>query len=129
MNNYAMPIINWKEDEDGNLHVRRVLISYKGKPTKQTRGSVTILYFKDTRLIETDDYFKDETKSHRYTFEDDGYILISCTNENAEEYKNHPELFEKRQYHTPDDFLLEARFKAKNDEEAVKIFNERQELR
>ena len=140
MNNYAMIAINRKEDEAGKVHIRRVLISYKGRPTI---GDFGIKYFHNTRLIAVDPYFEDTTRSHQYKFEDDGYTLISNDGPNAFLYVFKPELFKKRTYHilphggeeiwdySEDKLVLTGyvRFKAKSDEEAIKIFHERKELR
>lgn len=125
---YAMPIINIKDDVDGR-HVRRVLISYK-KIKKSTFKGWSTRYFKGTKIIEKDPYFYDETKSHQYKFENEGYYLVSCNNTCAEIYDKYlPELLEKREYHIADiHFNKSDLFTASSDEEAIEIFKNRGEL-
>lgn len=136
---YAMVAINRKHDEKGRLHYRRVLISYKGKPVKEkVNNNIVKIIYRNTRIVDVDPYFKNETSSHRYAFENDGYSLVDCAYDYASEI-----LEEKRPYHSYiysgfdicdwSDGTLKitgsSEFKAKSDEEAIKIFNERKELR
>ena len=132
---YVMIGIN-RAVEDGVPYIRRVLIRYKGRPTKGKFGS---LYYKSTKLLAVDSYFK-EVQSHTYLFDDDGYTLIDCTNpETKQQYIDKGILGVKRQYHTcqledtiwfkGNDSPMPTRFKAKNDEEAIKLFNEREDFR
>ena len=121
---FAMIPINRKYDENNNLLVRRVLISYTKKYKKRLCGE-SITYFTGTKIVETDNYFK-ESHSHTYKFEDKGYTLLDCQNELKEMY---PEsLYKLRLYHAGS--LVDAiLFKAKSNEEAIEIFNNRKELR
>ena len=139
---YAMVAINSKE-KDNHPVIRRVLISYKGSKT-----SYAITTYTGTRYITCDPYFNDKKSSHQYKFEDDGYSLTAIKGKQAERYDEASlnALKAKRSYHSyisdaiwsPESNITDFRFmhavmpvtfKATSDEEAIKIFTERNELR
>ena len=132
---YAMVAICQKFNDNDQLCVRRVLISFKGtdvEPDPYPKKGKVINYI-GTRFIDADDYFKDETRSHKYKFDDDGYVLISSNN--IDEIL----VGDKRKYHYYDTQLDEhgyvkyklrpIEFQAESDEEAIKMFRERTEVR
>lgn len=133
--NYAMVGINRKETPQGEPVVRRVLIRYEGRP----KMSLGCKYYNSVKLLAVDPYFQNENASHKYVFEDDGYRLLDCQYELTKQaYKEQDLLGPKRQYHTlhlEDHTWLYGKpqtpiiFKAKSDEEAIKLFHERIELR
>lgn len=122
---YAMIPINRKYDRQGNLVVRRVLVSYESKSILNG-----IAYYDNTRFIEKDPYFYNTHSSHQYTFDDEEYSLDSVDGESFECYTFKPEIFQRRKYHIINEFCIDAiEFEAESDEEAIKRFNERNELR
>ena len=130
-----MCAINRKYDENNNIVVRRVLIRYVGKP----QVKMGVKYFNSVKLVFADPYFNNEKASHRYNLQDDGYFLLECKNDNLKQvYQKNNLLSEKRKYHIypGDEYTTlfgnegsKTIFKAKSDEEAIKIFNDREELR
>lgn len=125
--------INGKQDRDNKIYVRRVLLEYKGKDIKtDTLNNVPICYYVGTRFIEKDPYFKDPSKHNQYSFNDSSYSLTK-----TDYVHNMPLTGEERQYHsfafeTSDPYykaLSPFEFEANSDEEAIKKFNEREELR
>lgn len=138
MKKYAMIPINTKEDENGNLLVRRVLISYTFKThhqiNKKSVHEKVVADYRGTKIIAIDDYFKNPMSTHQYEFFDKHYILSSVhNNPNEVMYCLKPEIYMIRTYHgldrKYDDYPVVVEFKAKTREEAIKIFNERKELR
>lgn len=133
---YAMIPINSKINGKDEVLIRRVLISYKGKPIQGVFGGKTYI---NTRLVAKDPYFKDEKSSHQYIFFDDGYYLEECKHADLkEDYEGVGIMHKVRPYHTTfkldnyfkdGDELKSIEFKAKNDKEAAKIFEGRKELR
>ena len=119
MINYAMIPINRKYDKEDKRHVRRILISYREKFNNE---------YLDVKVVDKDPYFKDPNSSHQYVFEEEGYKMIK--NSYINNGDNHL-IDELRPYlHIRDDFYdISIEFKAKSDDEAIKIFNERDELR
>lgn len=136
MKKYAAIPINSKYEKDGK-HIRRVLISYEDVSTEDYYGFPTE-FFSGTKLLAKDPYFEDKSRSHQYIFDDDGYILLQNNSDSTKKYEDYKEMYEKRRYHiymapvmnplTAAERRL-SKIKAKNDEEAIKIFNERKELR
>ena len=118
---YAMIPINRKITDDNELLIRRVLISYQKKKKKSLYG-MPVTYFEGSKLIDTDDYFK-QNNSHKYEFTDEGYKLITCDSESKKIY---PEsLFEFRKYHCSTGVFSAILIKANSDAEAIKMFKER----
>lgn len=137
MKKYAMIPINTKEDEEGNIHVRRVLISYRfkthSKINKKSNYEKVVANYRGTKIIATDDYFKNPNATHRYTFYDNGYALESVHNNlNGFLYAFKPEIFYMRVYHgldrKYDGYPSVIEFKANTKDEAIKLFTEREEL-
>lgn len=126
MKKYAMIPINRKYDEDNTLHIRRVLISYEKKKKKSLHG-MPISYFEGTKLIEVDDYFK-ENHSHTYKFTDTTYTLVDCDAESKKLYGDM--LSEPRKYHAFEGSTIYGAilFKASSDQEAIKKFKERGDI-
>jgi len=133
MGKYVMLAINGKQPTYDEIYVRRVLLEYKDKNFKTVGLAETpACYYIGTRFIEKDDYFKDPTKNTRYVFKDDRYVLTS-TNYSHNEFL----VGEERGYHAftfdiNDPYykaLMPIEFEAATDEEAIKIFNDRKELR
>ena len=138
MKKYAMIPINTKEDEEGNLHVRRVLISYRfkthSKINKKSKYEKVVASYRGTKIIAIDDYFKNPKATHIYTFYDDGYALeLVRNNPNEFLYALKPEIYCTRTYHgldkKYDGYPSVIEFKANTKDEAIKLFNEREELR
>ena len=136
MNTYAAIPICYKMADDGK-HIRRVLISFTEVKTEQLHG-YPVEFFSGTKLLAKDPYFDKPDSSHQYVFEDDGYILKTCDNDNKEDYSSYDELFEKRRYHVYLGAVMNplssaerkmCKIKAKDDEEAIKLFNNRPELK
>ena len=124
---YAMIPICTYVDDNGRVISRRALVEYK----KTKRLSVITIY-KGTRLVEVDDYFKNKASSHTYTFTDEGFTLVDCKYPAAKlEYAKAGVLNKFRPYHTMGIKKIDkqVRFRAKNDDAAIKIFKEREELK
>ena len=113
MKKYSMIPINRRYDNEGKRIVRRVLISY----TKKDSNGVYL----HSKIIEKDPYFKDINSSHQYLFEDDGFRLVH------DDYGDNYLLEQKRpyEYSAGDLFEKSYEFTAENDEQAIKLFNER----
>ena len=117
---YVMIPINRRYDDNNKRIVRRVLISY----TKKVDGQ-----YKGTKLIEKDPYFYDPKSSQKYIFKDDGFTLIS----NAYSGSSILDVFQDslidllRPYEFDAGRLIETayEFMADSEEEAIKIFTER----
>lgn len=118
---YAMVGINSRQNEQGEEVVRRVLIEY---------NKYQNYIFYGTRFIEKDPYFYDKTKSHQYKFKDDGYIQLKPVYSQWYRKKRayHYNVLYSIVYHIKQD-LSPILFKAKSDEEAILVFNNRKELR
>lgn len=97
--------------------------------------------FYRTKLLAKDPYFETEESSHKYLFEDNGYTLLNVkeTNSNGNRYNEQaPSIYDKRRYHvylapvanplTPEQRHM-CKIQANSDEEAIKKFHEREELR
>ena len=117
MKKYAFVAINFKEYDENEVYVRRVLIRYR---SRNTRGD-----YVGTKYIDCDDYFKDPEKSHIYKFRDKDYKLVKGSSvDNILEGVT-------RKYHVNHrvgkEFIWEI--EAKDDEEARKLFHGRKELR
>lgn len=133
MGKYVMLAINGKQPTDDEIYVRRVLLEYKDKNFKTVGLSGTpACYYIGTRFIEKDDYFKDPTKNTQYIFKDDRYVLTGTN------YSHNKFLIgEEREYHAfafdiSDPYykaLMPIEFEAETDEEAIRVFNDRKELR
>jgi len=120
---YAIIPICSKFDDDGNVISRSVLISYK----KVKKESVITVY-QGTKLVATDDYFKDENSSHIYQFYDDGFALVDCKYPDQKaRYKQAGVLNKVRPYHTIEIKYVDTtiRFRARDDQAALKKFKER----
>ena len=133
---YAMVTINHKYDDKDNLLVRRVLISYESKEKAPEKEDV--VNYTGTRFVAKDDYFSDKSKSHQYNFHDANYELTKVTNEWREAETKIGLVQAKRPYHYYVDVNLSSvwpkyadpiEFEAETDEEAIKKFHEREELR
>lgn len=122
---YAMVAINFKEVDSGKVAVRRVLIQYKDiKPAKKEGYGYTT--FKGSRLVGVDDYFNKKDVSHKYTFTNENYTLVSS------EHEDNILSGKAREYHYHSfapTYCLPVFFKADSDEAALKQFNSRKELR
>ena len=134
MSKYAAAVINAKYDEEDRPHIRRVLVEYSGESVVEAQYGMHVKYYEGTRLVFLDPYFLDESSSHQYMFGDSGYVLLKARNGNALLYAMKPELFfDERQYHTYLDHEwygdLSMEFEAASDDEAIEIFNGREELR
>ncbi len=122
MKKYAMVAICRKIADDTPI-VRRVLISYSYK--RKSRKEKTMIKYCRSRFLAMDPYFTDKERSHQYMFCDDGYSLVSVTDDYAI-----PMLNVKRAYHyyeTPwvPSYYEPIEFKAKTDQEAIEKFNSR----
>lgn len=122
MKKFAMIPINCKRDFEGNLLIRRVLISYKFKTVRKN-----IEYYHGTKFIIADQYFYSYDSSLDYEFKDKYYILKSAKVNNG----NEKLLLKKRKYHHDKYFELskDVEFKCNNIQQAVEKFNSRNELR
>lgn len=120
---YAMVALNTKQCDDG-WHYRRVLISYK---TKKVDGR--LVNYSGTKFIAADPYFYSDTASHHYVFEDDCYKLTKVDHDNPAGlwYIFKADIFNERKYHNLKDLAIE--FEARTVRDAIKTFNERNELR
>lgn len=134
MNNYAMVPICTKYDDDGNLHVRRVLIKYDELVTNADEPYVK--YFTNTRLLCIDPYFLNGESSHQYTFYNDGYVLDTVQNDPDLFYTMFIDEFlsRKRKYHIVPEFDVltngeSALVSFETDEDAVNTFINREELK
>jgi len=128
---YVMLSINGKE-VDGDIYVRRVLLEYKNKDFEVSKGGTPVCFYKGTRFVEKDNYFRDVSKNNQYEFHDDHYTLTKTNYAHNRFLEG-----EQRQYHSfafdTDDPYYKAlgpiEFEADSDEEAIKKFVERDELR
>ena len=116
--NYAMIPINRRYDEKGNRIVRRVLISFNYIEWGQYKG---------TKLIAKDPYFNNPNSSQQYVFEDTEFWLIK---DGYSDDIQSTLLNVKRPYEWDAHRLVEKaiEFIADSDEEAIEIFNNREEL-
>lgn len=125
---FAMIPINCKRDDENNLLIRRVLISYKFKTTRKD-----IVTFYGTKFLLADQYFYSSDSSLSYKFKNGYYILntVSSNNSYYDEYIKNKNLFKKRRYHYSKYFMYEkdVEFKANSIQQAIEIFRERSELR
>ena len=120
---YAIIPICTKVDDDGNVVSRSVLISYK-----KVRKFALFTMYEGTRLIATDDYFKDENSSHTYQFYDSGFALVDCKYpEQKARYEKAGVLNKVRPYHTIEIKYIDTtiRFRARNNQAALEKFKER----
>lgn len=138
MRKYAMIPINTKEDKDGNVLVRRVLISYGFKThtriNKKSKYSKVVANYHMTKFICADEYFINSKSSHRYSFSDNGYKLeLVKNNLNELTYALIPQIYELRKYHGLDrnyeGYPKVIEFKSKTVQEATHEFYARKELR
>lgn len=122
MKKFAMVPINWKRDVEGNLLVRRVLISYRFKTTRKN-----IDYYHGTKFIIADQYFYSYDSSHEYEFKN-RYYLLKYVKFDAKYPKK---LYEKRKYHRPllFEYGKDIEFMCNNTQQAVEKFNGREEKR
>lgn len=125
---YAMVVINMKHC-DGKKYVRRVLISYKKK--KRSQEANKRCDYLGTKIIATDLYFTDADSSHKYLFEDDGYIFLKATP--AYEFvdkKYEKQFYMKRPYHyyLDDKEIKPVEFLSFSPEQAISKFLSRKEL-
>ena len=118
-----MVTINSKLEDDG-LHVRRVLITYSHK---RTRNGIVNYY--GTRFITADRYFKSKKATHKYTFKHANYRLEKAENENAELYDK--SMYKWRKYHgiVNNEALKPIEFKANGVWPAIYKFATRKELK
>ena len=136
MRKYAMIPICFKEDENRNLIVRRVLISYRYKTHKKVLNTTMAVYH-GTKIIAKDAYFLNERASHKYTFSNRYYVLKEVNNDNAFLSSWKGLVFTKRRYHGFDKpysnctgvYPTVIEFKARNNQEATDTFNTREELK
>ena len=133
---FAMVPINTKENDNGDLMIRRVLIKYVFKKTKTILGLLGHKYKKisyyGTKIIAKDDYFNREDASHKYIFEDNYYRLIEVTDEETKlTYSLKEDIYKRRKYHYNNymDLPKAIEFKADSIEEAIEKFQGREELR
>ena len=129
---YVMLAINGKQPTDNEIYVRRVLLEYKDKDFATSKGGTPICYYKGTRFLEKDNYFKDASKNNQYSFKDDSYVLTNTNYAHnsflqGEERKYHAFAFDTNDLYYK--ALRPIEFEADSDEEAIKKFNERNELR
>lgn len=131
---YAMIPINCKEDLLGNLLVRRVLISYLFKTHKRNPNGSIVAYYHGTKFVFADNYFYSKEATHKYEFNNKGYVLNSVvSNPNALTYAFKKGIYKKRKYHGIDiennhiPYVIE--FKANSEDAAIYKFNNREELR
>lgn len=123
---YAMIPICCSYKEDG-IHIRRVLIRYLFKTTKD---KISTYHF--TRIIAVDDYFKKDTSSHQYVFADRYYKLLRVKdNDNAFMYDS--AMYQKKKYHSYENTEYKTinaiEFKAKTAYDAIKELKGRNELK
>ena len=114
---YTMVAINHKKSEDGKPIVRRVLLEYK---TRNLDANNFYYSYSGIRLVEKDPYFYDENSSHQYEFTDSTFKLTTNLYDG--------ELLEPRPYHYLK-YLPAIEFEADSDEQAIQIFNTKEELR
>lgn len=122
MTNYAMIPINRRIGFDGERIVRRVLISYLTKVDG---------VYKNSKIIEKDDYFKNPNASQQYEFYDDGFKLISNGYSRTILDGIQNSLLEKlRPYEFDAGLLFETaiEFREENDELAIYKFQNREVL-
>ena len=133
MKKYAMIPINSKEDADGNLLVRRVLISYMFKTHK--RGvACKMAYYRGVKFIFADNYFYEGSATHKYEFSNKGYILKEVKNNpNELMYAFKSGIYKNRKYHGLDkpykNYPCVIEFKAISEQAAIEKFNNREEHR
>jgi len=130
---FAMVPINRKEEDDG-IHIRRVLISYKYKTSKRfNKTKYKTVTYHGTKLIASDPYFNEPNHTHIYELTDKYYKLVTvdAANPMSEAYEEHSKIYNKRKYHTniwPGGIKC-IEFKTNNKDEAISLFNNREELR
>lgn len=137
MKTYAAVPINIKDMDDGT-HVRRVLISFEDVRSEEFHGWPMEVFY-GTKLLAKDPYFETEKSTHKYILEDDGYTLVTVQNNpNGKLYEEAKEIYNKRRYHVylapvANPLTSEQRhlckIQANSEEEAIKKFHEREELR
>ena len=120
---YAMVAINTKRQDDG-VHMRRVLVSYAFKITK---NKITTYY--GTKLVSVDPYFSKPTATHKYTLKDKYYKLDKVESDTGLEflYSFNPKMYKKRRYHSIGKSAIE--FTASSKQVAVHKFKMRKELK
>lgn len=114
---FAMIPIN-RRYTDGKRIVRRILISY----TRKIKGG----FYKGTKVVETDPYFKNPESSQQYVFEDTCFYLVK---DKYEDFIQDTLLNVKRPYQYDAGKLFETaiEFEAKDLQEAIERFNNRVE--
>ena len=125
MTKYAMIPINVKRINN-KTHIRRVLISYLFKKSKEH-----LVTYYGTKFITADQYFYDVNSSHKYEFKNKYYKLTYISKEVMNELKYDKDMFKKKRYHYSK-FLMypqDVEFRANTKEQAIKHFNDRNELR
>lgn len=120
---YAMVVINTKRQDDG-VHIRRVLISYAFKITK---NKITTYY--GTKLVSVDPYFSQPAATHKYTFKNTYYKLdkVESNDDLAFIYTYNSKMYKKRRYHSLGKSAIE--FTALSKQVAVHKFKVRKELK
>lgn len=106
--------INRKYDDNDNIIIRRILISYQDK-----KDAV----YQNVSIIDKDDYFKDENSSHQYIFTPEGFKLIKTTQNSGDEilldwlrsYRCYQDLF-------PNSGIECIEFECDSEKEAIEIF-------
>ena len=116
---YAAVAINKKLSEDDTWTIRRVLIEYK--EISEDPNQREYFEFYGSRLVDLDNYFKADDKSHKYQFDDSGYVLVSSSNVDSFLSGEH------RTYHFVSYLNMPILFECNNDAEAIKRFQERDE--
>lgn len=115
MKKFAMIPINRRYDEEDHRIVRRVLISYENKDDQGV--------YQNTKLIETDPYFKDPNASHRYIFTDHCFELIyDASGENYKLDMPQPYQYKRELFLDP-----AIEFEAASQPDAIDQFNNREE--
>ena len=125
MKKYAMIPINIKKI-NRKTHIRRVLISYLFKRSK----GHTILYY-GTKFITADQYFSDANATHHYEFKNKYYKLICIKGQSLNKLNYDKDMFKKKRYQYSK-FLMypqDVEFTSETREQAIKHFNDRDELR
>ncbi len=119
MLNYAMIPINRRISIDGKRIVRRVLISFNYIEWGQYKG---------TKLIAKDPYFENPNSSQQYVFTDTEFYLVKDGYDNPIQSS----LINKKRHYEFDAGKLEEtaiEFCANSDEEAINIFNNREDIK
>ena len=100
MRTYAAIPINKKVMDDG-VHIRRILISFTNVVREMYCG-YPMEFFDGVKILAKDPYFGSSEASHKYLFDEDGYVLLNVddTNPRKQMYdKKAPEIYNKRRYH------------------------------